>query len=395
MYRPTSSWFQAFAAFALPSPLGASDSRPSASAAAVPPSHGGAAASAADCAAACRASLQRICSEAKLPCKQTPLEWARLLPRAEVFHKNGCNPREAWGRASAEFPELQQGRALVELFLVWKTSTGNLERRFRVFREVATVQRARLLDITVEACLLADQAPSSAMLRSLLPFSQRKLRLRRITSASSTNCTSNYMDHSGWAQQARARSDATPACLARLHPPPVLCATSRHPPLVQCATPRQRLRANARRRSAPPSQLRRPNERACCRMPVSLGRRMKGSRLLQLAPSAWPSGSLASRFASLRAQQRQRRRGQSGMIMCRALASNPRGRGARSRSLRYKESEWMSFHSHHIEGGEWVDGITLLSLSFSSIHLTIQAERVDGWVTVILLVLPLSLLQKE
>ena len=168
VYRPTSSWFQAFAAFALPSPLGASGSRLSASGAAGSASDGGAAASAADCASACRASLQRICSEAKLPCRQTAVEWARLLPRAEVFHKNGCTPREAWGRASAEFPELQHGRALVELFLVWKTSTGNLERRFRVFREVYTVQRARLLDVTVEACILADQAPSSAMLRSLL-----------------------------------------------------------------------------------------------------------------------------------------------------------------------------------------------------------------------------------
>ena len=56
----------------------------------------------------------------------------------------------------------------MELFLVWKTSTGNLERRFRVFGEVYTVQRARLLDVTVEACILADQAPSSALLRSLL-----------------------------------------------------------------------------------------------------------------------------------------------------------------------------------------------------------------------------------
>ena len=88
VYRPTSSWFQAFAAFALPSPLGASGSRPSAS---------GAAGAAADCAAACRASLQIICSEAKLPCRQTVLEWARLLPRAEVFSQQRLHSSRGMG----------------------------------------------------------------------------------------------------------------------------------------------------------------------------------------------------------------------------------------------------------------------------------------------------------
>ena len=51
------------------------------------------------------------------------LELEQLLPRAEALNKTGCNTREAWGRASAEFPELKAGRSLVELFLVWKTST--------------------------------------------------------------------------------------------------------------------------------------------------------------------------------------------------------------------------------------------------------------------------------
>ena len=152
VYRPNQSWFNAFAAFALPSPLGAAASA----------SGGGEVAS-----AACRASLERICSEAKLPKKKAMAELERLLPRAEVFCKNGCNPREAWARASAEFPEMLQGRALVELFLIWKTSTGNVERRFRIFREIGTPQRARLLDVTVEACVIADQAPSSKMLQSL------------------------------------------------------------------------------------------------------------------------------------------------------------------------------------------------------------------------------------
>ena len=69
------------------------------------------------------------------------------------------------GRASAEFPELKAGRSLVEVFLVWKTSTGNLERRFRTYSEVHTVQRSSLLDTTAETMMLADQAPPSGRLR--------------------------------------------------------------------------------------------------------------------------------------------------------------------------------------------------------------------------------------
>ena len=93
------------------------------------------------------------------------LEWQRLLPRAEALKRTGCETREAWGRASAEFPELKAGRSLVELFLVWKTSTGNVERRFRTYSEVMTPQRASLLDSTAETMMLADQAPPSRRLR--------------------------------------------------------------------------------------------------------------------------------------------------------------------------------------------------------------------------------------
>ena len=56
-------------------------------------------------------------------------------------------------------------RSLVELFLVWKTSTGNVERRFRTYSEVMAVQRERLLDSTAETMMLADQAPPSGRLR--------------------------------------------------------------------------------------------------------------------------------------------------------------------------------------------------------------------------------------
>ena len=90
----------------------------------------------------------------------------KLVPRAERFHRNeACQPAAAWGRASAEWPELQSARRLVELCIVWKTSTGNLERRFRRFREIKCPERASLLDITIEQCVMVEQAPPSKMLQ--------------------------------------------------------------------------------------------------------------------------------------------------------------------------------------------------------------------------------------
>ena len=135
VYRSEDSWLAMFTAFRLPSPPG------------------------------CTEKLQRIIAEAKLQQPKALLEWQRLLPRAEALQKAGCSTREAWGRASAEFPEFKAGRSLVELFLVWKTSTGNVERRFRAYGEVMTPQRASLLDSTAETLMLADQAPRSGQLR--------------------------------------------------------------------------------------------------------------------------------------------------------------------------------------------------------------------------------------
>ena len=150
VYRSKHSWPHAFTAFRLPSPLSESDEA------------GGAARDEVN------ASLRRICHEANLPEKQTIKELLRLLPRAEKHHRDGSQPRAAWGRAALEWPEFQSARRLVELFLVWKTATGNLERRFRRFREIRCCERAKLLDTSVENCILVEQAPPSKMLRMLL-----------------------------------------------------------------------------------------------------------------------------------------------------------------------------------------------------------------------------------
>ena len=149
LYRPDYSWLAAFTGFRLPSPLSALEGAASVASTEV------------------IASLRRICKEAKLPENKTLQEFRLLLPRAEYFHRRGCHPREAWGRAALEWHECQSGRRLVELFLVWKTSSGNLERRFRRFREIRCPQRARLMDLSVEDCMLVEQAPTSKMLCSI------------------------------------------------------------------------------------------------------------------------------------------------------------------------------------------------------------------------------------
>ena len=57
----------------------------------------------------------------------------------------------------------------MELFLIWKTSTGNLERRFRRIGEIRVPERAQLLDVSIEKCVFVEQAPSSKCLRLLDP----------------------------------------------------------------------------------------------------------------------------------------------------------------------------------------------------------------------------------
>ena len=86
------------------------------------------------------------------------------------MQKNCRSTLEAWGQAAQEFPELKFGRQLVELFLVWKTSTGNLERRFRSLAEVDTPQRASILDSTVEDIMVASQAPPSTSMIASSPM---------------------------------------------------------------------------------------------------------------------------------------------------------------------------------------------------------------------------------
>ena len=50
---------------------------------------------------------------------------------------------------------------MINVLLFFSMNTGNLERRFRDYRESRPAERASLLDATVEDILLADMAPPS------------------------------------------------------------------------------------------------------------------------------------------------------------------------------------------------------------------------------------------
>ena len=145
VYRNEARWPHAFTAFRLPSPFA-----PTAVASA---------------AAAARPLLDKIRETRALPIGATA-EFLKLLPRATYHNTQGCDARAAWGRASAEFPELRLGRRLVEVLLIGKSSTSNVERRFKVQRLQQSRDRARLLDVTVEDLLLVDQTPPSVVLKA-------------------------------------------------------------------------------------------------------------------------------------------------------------------------------------------------------------------------------------
>ena len=117
LYRPEHSWLCAFTACRLPSPLSSGSNQVgfASSSSSGPAQVGGRARAEAD------ASLRRICREAKLRAEQACRELYQLLPRAEKHYAVCPDARVAWGRAAAEWPELKDGRRLVELFLVWKT----------------------------------------------------------------------------------------------------------------------------------------------------------------------------------------------------------------------------------------------------------------------------------
>ena len=171
VYRAETSWLALFTAFRLPSThICAKEGAHVAASAA---SRGCISCTCISCA---KEKLRQILAKANMAASaaRAMAQWEKLLPRAEALQQSGKSTREAWGQVAAEFPELGDGRKLVELFLVWKTSTGNLERRFRSLGEVDTPQRSSILDGTVETIMIASQAPPSAHLITLFKGDERQ-----------------------------------------------------------------------------------------------------------------------------------------------------------------------------------------------------------------------------
>ena len=154
VYRNPAGWLHAFSAFRLPSPLAGSarDQRRAGSARETD-------------AREARDLLMRIAERAGCGPEAVD-QLLRILPRAESHARSGCGAKAAWGRASAEFPELKGARELVTCLLCLRSSTGNRERMFRVYRELRTAQRARLADATVDDLLVGTQAPPGAAMQS-------------------------------------------------------------------------------------------------------------------------------------------------------------------------------------------------------------------------------------
>ena len=154
VYRNPAGWLHAFSAFRLPSPLAGSAR-----------DHARAGSARVTDAREARRLLMRIAESGGCGPEAVD-QLLRILPRAESHARSGCGAKAAWGRASAEFPELKGARALVTCLLCLRSSTGNRERMFRVYRELRTAQRASLADATVDDLLVGTQAPPAAAMQS-------------------------------------------------------------------------------------------------------------------------------------------------------------------------------------------------------------------------------------
>ena len=157
LYRNKDSWSGAFRAFRLPSILS-----PAASAgdATRKPSE--------EDKQEVHAGLTRVCCKAAGCREAAKTELLQLLPRAEVHAKSSCGALAAWGRASQEFPERQEGRKLVEALLIFGPNTGDVERRFKDRNAHKPSARGQMLDNTVEDLMLTDSAPPAAALHKAL-----------------------------------------------------------------------------------------------------------------------------------------------------------------------------------------------------------------------------------
>ena len=128
VYRADISWLALFMAFRLPSTCGCISCA----------KEGVHLLSSCGCISCAKGKLQQILTKVQVQQPQKALaQWERLLPWAEALRRGGHSTCEAWEQAAVEFPEFVAGCNLVELFLVWKTNTSNLERRLLLCQSCA------------------------------------------------------------------------------------------------------------------------------------------------------------------------------------------------------------------------------------------------------------------
>ena len=84
-------------------------------------------------------------------------EWLRLLPAAEASFQAGLTSRQAWARASRDFPELPHGRDAVNLFLGCVHTIGETERFLKVLAGQNDGERATQLSETLNDLLVVHR----------------------------------------------------------------------------------------------------------------------------------------------------------------------------------------------------------------------------------------------
>ena len=109
-------------------------------------------------------SVKEIVAAAGWQLDATFHQLRQLAPAAGAHFKRGASAPEAWARASSDFPEYQDARAIISLFLGLTEATTELERTLKQVPMQERSDRASLLGTTLENLILASQAPQQGQM---------------------------------------------------------------------------------------------------------------------------------------------------------------------------------------------------------------------------------------
>jgi hypothetical protein len=136
LYCSTGSWQHCFSAFQLPNALSGKKRASRSSDAALQEKVKG--------------LLEKLFTTAGFNPGAALQQFLRLLPSAESHFSQGACEKDAWCRASSEFPELELGRAAVSLYVVCMHTTGNIERSLKDVAAQHTAGRGSMLGCTLD-----------------------------------------------------------------------------------------------------------------------------------------------------------------------------------------------------------------------------------------------------